>query len=291
MKSVRYLSLISAIFIIAFCSCNKGTEPVEKNSSIFNQIRVVEINAVIPADTTITRPSPLYSVLYSSLSLNGVELYSLKYTYPVKVNCEFVLSPDDSFTIEIKGCNKDKRWLVDPGDIKLNSSATWINSEVQLISSGKSFNPDSTISNRFTFKALKNSKGYVCFIETDQSGSASSNESHGLLIGYDVNPLGKVSTQITSTEWKYNDEGGYFSTVRCRVKGTTNAYRLRGMTYGDGLAMAMEIPIINNNFDVEIPVAFSHVKDITLTTSTNLIVYGTVGSPKIIKLINPRSQN
>lgn len=239
----------------------------------------------------IIQHSPFYSVLYTSLDLNGVDLFSVKYTYPEKVNCEFVLSQDDSFTVVIKGCKKDKTWLVDLGDIKSNSDASWINSEVQLISNGKSFNPDSTVNNRFTFKALKSSKGYVCFIETDQSGAASSNESHGLVIGYDINPLDKVSTQIYSAIWEYNTKGSSFSTLNLLVKGTTNAYRLRGMTYGDGIIMAMEIPIINNNFDIEIPVAFSHEKDVTLTTSTKLIVYGGIGSPKISRLINPKSQN
>lgn len=289
MKSIRYPFLILVSIIIAFYGCNKGTEPVENNSRINSQVKPVEDDVVRFADTTITQHSPSYSVLYSSLDLIGVDLYSIKYTYPEEARCEFVISQNDSFTVEIKGCKKDKTWLVDLGDIKFSSNDSWINSEVQLISSEKSLNPDSTVNNRFTFKALKSSKGYVYFIETDQAGAASSNDSHGLVIGYDINPLDKVSTQIYSSIWEYNAEGSSFSTVRLRIKGTTNAYRLRGMTYGDGLAMAMEIPIENNNFDIEIPVAFSHVKDVTLTTSTELIVYGTIGLPRIIKLINPKS--
>lgn len=291
MKSISYLFPIFVFIIIAFCSCNKGTEPVEKNFSIVSQIRSVEEDAVRLADTTIIQHSPFYSVLYSSLELNGVDLFYIKYVYPEKANCEFVVSQGDSFTVEIKGCKKDRTWLVDLGDIKLSNNDSWINSEVQLIRNEKSFNSDSTVNNRFTFKALKSSKGYVCFIETDRSGSASSNDSHGLVIGYDVNPLDKVSTQIFSCIWEYNTEGGSFSTVRLKIKGTTNAYRLRGLTYGDGIIGAMEIPITNNNFDIEIPVAFSHVEGIILKTSTKLIVYGAIGSPKIIRLINPKSQN
>ncbi|MGE5497135.1 MAG: hypothetical protein ACM3Q2_03655 [Syntrophothermus sp.] len=289
MKPVRYLSLFIVFTIIAFCSCNKGTEPAEDNSRIVSQLRPVEDDAVRLADTLITQHSPLYSVPYSRLKLNGVELYSAKYTYPSAANCEFVISQDDSFTVEIKGCKKDRTWLVDLGDIKLNGAGSWTNTEVQLISNTKSYNHDSTVNNRFTFKALKSSKGFVYFIETNQSGSASSNESHGLAIGYDINPLDNVSLQIYSTVWEYNTEGGSFSTLHLLLKGTTNAYRLRGMTYGDGLAMAMEIPIKNNSFDVEIPVAFSNEKDVTLTNNTKLIIYGTKYLPRIITLVNPKS--
>lgn len=63
------------------------------------------------------------------------------------------------------------------------------------------------------------------------------------------------------------------------------------MTYGDGVLMAMEIPIQSDNyFESEIPVAFSFQEGVTLTTSTELILYGTVGLPRIIPLINPKSK-
>jgi hypothetical protein len=53
---------------------------------------------------------------------------------------------------------------------------------------------------------------------------------------------------------------------------------------------AMEIPIENsNNFEIEIPVAFSHMEGIILKTSSKLLLYGTVGLPKIIPLVNPLS--
>ena len=62
------------------------------------------------------------------------------------------------------------------------------------------------------------------------------------------------------------------------------------MTYGDGVAMAEEIPIdIDNKFEIEIPVAFSHVEGVTLKTNSELLLYGTVGLPKIIVLVNPKS--
>jgi hypothetical protein len=62
------------------------------------------------------------------------------------------------------------------------------------------------------------------------------------------------------------------------------------MTAGDGVLMAEEIPITNNHrFEIEIPVAFSYKEGVTLKTNSELLLYGTVGLPKIIPLINPQS--
>ncbi len=92
-----------------------------------------------------------------------------------------------------------------------------------------------------------------------------------------------------SINWIYNTEKGSGSSVSVKLTGTTNIYRLRAMTYGDGIISAMEIPVKNNTFEAEIPVAFSHVDGITLKTKTELILYGTVGLPIVIQLKNPKN--
>ena len=62
------------------------------------------------------------------------------------------------------------------------------------------------------------------------------------------------------------------------------------MAYGDGEIMAKEIPIqSDNSFEIEIPVAFSNQEGVELKTNSELLLYGTVGLPKIVPLINPKN--
>ncbi|MBU1114145.1 MAG: hypothetical protein KKE09_03325, partial [Bacteroidetes bacterium] len=181
-------------------------------------------------------------------------------------------------------------WLIDLGNIESSEDHTWINSEVALLKTENNMNTDSTINYKFTFKALKEGKGYISFKERNSLGVISSNESHGLIIGYSINALNKILLNVEEIKWKYNKADGRFSTVRVYLKGTTNVYRLRATTSGDGLLMAMEIPIQDDkSFEIEIPVAFSHIVGVTLDTNSELLLYGTVGLPKIIPLINPKS--
>ena len=54
--------------------------------------------------------------------------------------------------------------------------------------------------------------------------------------------------------------------------------------------MALEVPIQNDNsFEIEIPVAFSHIEGQILKTGSELLLYGTVGLPKVILIKNPKN--
>ena len=50
-------------------------------------------------------------------------------------------------------------------------------------------------------------------------GKYPQNESHGLLIGYNNNPLPNILLNINEIKWKYNTEGGTSSTVSVKNKG------------------------------------------------------------------------
>jgi len=290
----KNIFIIQLLLIIICVNCKTNIEPNNDNKNvIFCEPKTIEFN--INEDSIETEQFPKYSREYSTLELIGINLTSLKYYYPdpdhnFVVDKEFVVVTNDSFEVELKNCSSKYNWFVDVGTIEIDENHEWINPEVALLRTEKVVNSDNTITYRFIFQSLTQGKGYICFIEENQSGEISANESHGLLIGYSINPLNKINLNLDEIKWIYNIEEGTFSTVSLALKGTTNCYRLRGMTYGDGIIMAMEIPIQDDNsFEIEIPVAFSHVEGITLKTCSELLVYGTVGLPKIIPLVNPKS--
>jgi hypothetical protein len=288
---INIFILSTAILIY---SCNKSTEPTDiedlNPNEIKGQPKKIEIN--IAVDSLKTEISPRYSVDYSTLNLNGTDLSYLKYIYPgtsygIKVDKEFVVTLSDSFIVEINNCISNSFWSIDYGSIELGPHA-WINSEVALLKQEKIVNPDSTTNYRFVFKSLKNGKGYISFIEESLTNQMNSNTSHGLVVGYTIEPLHKIILEIENIEWLYRTEEGLFSLVSVKLQGKTNVCRLRAMSYGDGIPMAIEIPINNNSFEKTINIAFSHVEGLTLTTNGELILYGTVGLPRVIKLINPK---
>lgn len=286
--------LFLLLLVISFNYCNNNTEPTNPDKfEISSEPIAVDIN--VKPDSLQIEHFPTYSIDYSILKLNGTDLTGVKNYYPcpswdIRVDREFILAINDSFVVEIKNCNAKYEWLIDLGNIEFGEDNNWLNSEVTLIRKEDFVNTDSSINHKFIFNAPKEGKGYVCFIERNSLGEISSNESHGLLIGYTTNALNKILLNIDEIKWKYNIEKGTFSTVSVKLKGTTNIYRLRGMTFGDGVLMAKEITILNDDsFEIEIPVAFSHMEGVTLKTNSELLLYGTVGLPKIIPLINPKS--
>lgn len=290
MKTYHYLVLL--LLLLAFSSCNNNTDPNNADKiEIIGKPITIEIN--INPDSLQIEQSPVFSVDYSSLKLKGVNITSVKYSFPAitpanEVDKEFVISNKDSFEVDINNCKNENDWLVDLGSIDFGENQQWINEEVDLVRTEKTLNADNTINYRFIFQSLSKGKGYICLIEKNNLGEISSNESHGLLIGYSINPLNKIQLNINEIIWKYNIGEGSFSTVSVLIKGTTNIYRLRGMTYGDGVLEAIEIPInYDNSFEKEITMAFCHVEGLMLKTDSELLLYGTVGLPKIIQLVNP----
>lgn len=285
MKKYYYFTILLLTIFSSGCkNSSNSTEPLQGQFEIRSALNPITID--VNTDSLQADYSPIYSIEYSALKIKGIDLSIAKYYYPKDVDKEFILSTNKRFSVEIRNCKKESRWIIDTGD---NNSSGWINKDISLIQTDTLFNSDNTLTYRCTFQTLKSSKGYICFSETDKDGSSSSDDSHGLVIGYDINPLDKLTLNINDITWKYNTAKGSFSKVSVKLKGTTNAYRLRGMANGDGLATAIEIPIQNNNFDIEIPVAFSHVEGVALETSTKLLLYGTVGLPRVITLKNPRS--
>ena len=285
MKKFSYPFLLLLSF--AIISCSNNTQP--SNPSQFEiSVEPLAIEININPDSLQIESSPNYSIDYSALKLTGTDLLNVKYYYPTKnleVKREFVVSANDSFKVEIINCKTTNEWIIDLGNYY-----NWINSDVILLRTEEVANANSTLNYKFIFKVLKEGKGYICFIEKSNLGEISSNESHGLLVGYSTNARSKVLLNINEIIWKYNTKEGTFSTVSVYLNGTTNMYRLRGMTFGDGELSAIEIPIKNyENFETELPVAFSHVDGITLKTNSELLLYGTVGLPKVITLINPKN--
>ena len=283
------LTLLSTVLL---SGCRSSTEPAVSGPLEITSEPVNEIISVSP-DSLLPEKNPQYTIDYSNLKLKGVNLGSLKYYYPtpiyyVEVDKEFNIALKDSFSVVIKNCKSGYNWKVDLGSIDAGYYK-WINSEVEFSRTEKNINPDSSINYKFIFNSLKKGKGYICFIEQNQKGEISSNESHGLIIGYTIEPLENIFVNVDNISWIYNSEKGAGSSVSVKITGTTNVYRLRAMTYGDGLISAMEIPVQNNNFEAEVPVAFSHEEGITLKTNTELIIYGTVGLPIVVQLKNPKN--
>ncbi len=292
MKKYYYFLLFFSLCLLTFSGCNNNTEPTHQYEfDVISEPFTTEIN--VNPDSLQIENSPNYSIDYTALQLNGVELPSVKYYYPtqgVEVNREFVVTPNDSFSVVITNCEPEYEWSIDLGTLELGENNNWINSEVSLLRTEKTINVNNTINYKFIFKTLKKGKGYICFIEKNQLGEISSNESHGFLIGYSINALNKILLNIDKITWKYNTKKGTFSTVSVNIQGTTNIYRLRGISSGDGILMANEIMIQNDgSFEMEIHVAFSHVEGVTLKTNSELLLYGTVGLPKIIQLLNPKN--
>jgi hypothetical protein len=293
MKNTSLVVVILTL-LISFTGCENNVEPTASGvNEISDEPKSIQFD--IDPNSLQTEHFPTFSVEYSALKLPGINLSALKYYYPapslnITVDREFVVEANDSFEVEIKNCKTGSEWYVDLGSVGLGAENNWTNSEVAFLRTEEVTNSDSTITYQFVFRTLKQGKGYICFIEENQFGQASSNESHGLLVGYTVDPLTKMWLNVDEINWIYNTKVGTFSTVSVRIKGSTNACRLRGMTYGDGVPMAMEIPLQDRtDFDVEIPVAFSNAEGVTLRTSSELLLYGTVGLPKVIPLINPKS--
>jgi hypothetical protein len=293
---MKKISLVIVILSLlgSFTGCENNVGPTASDEDEISD-QPASIEFTTNPDSMRTEHFPIFSVDYSALKLEGINLTAVKYYYPapnlnITVDREFVVAANDSFEVEIKNCKTGYEWYVDLGSVGLGGQSNWTNTEVTLSRTEEVTNSDSTITYQFVFRTLRKGKGYICFIEENQQGQVSSNESHGLVVGYTSNPLSKIWLNVDEVRWIYNTEGGTFSTVSVKIEGSTNVYRLRGMTYGDGVSMAIEIPLQNNtDFEIEIPIAFSHVGGLTLKANSELLLYGTVGLPKVISLVNPES--
>ena len=283
-------TILALLLLFTFYGC-ENNKPVEPADEFEVSGEPASFEFTVSPDSIKPENYPQYLTDYKQLQICGIYLADVRNTLPgMEPDREFILTPGDSFVVEIKNCKIENEWMIDLGSISLTENNSWINYSIALLRTEVRIESDSTISYKYIFESLEEGKGYICFIEKNENGWISSNESHGLLIGYNTKPLSTMFINLDKIEWLYNTEEGTFSTVYVKVEGSTNAYRLRGLTHGDGELSAMEIPIqSDSHFEIAIPVAFSHVEGEVLKTSTQLILYGTIGLPKVIKLINPKS--
>ncbi len=301
MKKYIYAPLI-LFAVLIFNNCDTNIDITNPDTLVIgSDPKTIQIN--IDPQSLKPETSPNYSILYSELKFNGCALTNLKHICPAilqylyyppepqyKVNKEFNVVPNDSFKVKIYNRKINSKWIIDDGSIiSTEPLFQWINNEVKSLRTEKTYNADGTVNYCFVFNSLKEGKGYISFIEsTSGESEITCNESHGLLIGYTIKPLNKIILKIDEIKWRFNTTG--FSNVTVKIKGTTNVYRLRGMTYGDGLPIAVEIPVKDDNsFEREYTVQFDFKEGVILRNNSQLILYGTVGLPIIVTLINPEN--
>ena len=269
----------AALLTLSLLSCSNSVSPVTQSKT---------------STPSVSDTSAVFSIDYSNIPLGGVSQENIIENYfpdsalDIKVQKEFLLAPGDTFKVSVQNSNPGYNWTVNYGTVNDSSGSEWINDEVGLIQSDSSVNSDKTINHEFYFRALKKGKGYLCFVESSKIDGLPVYNPHGFIVGYTIDPLDSVWVKIDTVEWYYTTSP--YSIVSVRLKGTTNAYRLRGMEYGDGLASAIEIPVRNSlSFDVKYNVAFRHVEGVYIKTDTRLLLYGAAGFPKVIIIKNPRN--
>jgi hypothetical protein len=174
-----FFSILFLLFLITFfSSCDNTTEATNPDKYEIKGDPIAIDITIYPGSLQLEY-SPNYSIDYSGLKLNGTELTTVKDYYPdprwnLKVDREFVVAKNDSFRVEINNCNGEYEWLIDFGNMDLGDNNSWINSEVALLRTEKIINADSSVNYKFIFKALKDGKGYICFIERNSRGEISS---------------------------------------------------------------------------------------------------------------------
>lgn len=292
-KNISLNFIIYTLFAVLIIGCEKSLEPLlnkNKNFEIIDQPKYIEID--INPDSIRIEQSPNFSINYSELNKNGEDVHFHRYEppnhYPL-IDREFVISEADSFTVEIRNCKYKNSWSVDLGDIlHFPEPFNWINSEIKLSKTEKTVNQDSAVYYLFSFQALKPGKGYLYFVEKDESGRLP-DESRGIIVCYLINPLSKMSLNIDEIKWIYDIEQEHYSTVAVKIKGTTNIYRLRAVS--GMVPMALDIPIDNSkSFTAEFPVGYSHEPGTYLHDNCELFLYGIVGIPKSVLLVNPQNR-
>ncbi len=209
---MKKISLVIVILSLlgSFTGCENNVGPTTSDiAEISDQPSSIEFT--VNPESIQTEHFPIFSVDYSALKLDGINLTAVRYYYPapnlnITVDREFVVAANDSFEVEIKNCRTGYGWVVDLGTIDFGEQNKWINSEVTLLRTEEAAGSNNTIDYRFVFRTLKQGKGYICFIEENQQGQVSSNESHGLLVGYTANALSKIWLNVDEIKWTYNTE-------------------------------------------------------------------------------------
>lgn len=271
------LVIVSALFLYTGCGTSVGPSVNSNN------------------DTTSNSGSTFsFSIDYDKVPGNGLgQINIIKHYFPdtslnITVQKEFLLEPGDTIKVSVKNCSPDFIWDIDFGTVNISPENNWINDDVGLLGQDSTVNSDKSVNRNFYLSALKKGKGYLCFFEAARNDGLPISNGRGFIIGYTIDALDSVWVKIDTVEWFYQTSP--YSQVSVRLKGTTNAYRLRGMGYGDGVASAVEIPVNDNQtFDSKYSVAFSHSDGIYLSTDTRLLLYGAPGLPKLVVIKNPRN--
>ena len=293
MKTLMEYLLINffTISIIVFSGCKNSSEPVSSQETNQGFLFSLDGDTALYTftsnpDSIKTEPHPNVQIYYDSLQNIGIEALEVEYGFPnsfpsMSVINEIKVGSRDSFEVNIINCQPDKKWNAKLGNFDWKDSSVILN---KIDTAGAS---DSKINYKFRFITQGKSKGYIGFYEENSDGSVSSN-AKGVIAGYTMDPLENIWIDIKNIKWIYDTRKNVFSSVSIAVRGQTNAYRMRIMTYGDGVSFAREIPINNGSFSDTIGLAFSNESGLVLTVSTEMALYGTSGLPKLIPLVNPK---
>jgi hypothetical protein len=183
---------------------------------------------------------------------------------------EIVVSLNEQYKVELNNCPINQAWTYEIEDqaMKLIRCDTLLN--------------DSTMNLTYSFSASEACKGCLLFLNNNLSSQ------RRLVVQYTCSPLSSIVFNLTHQDWLVDTTG--FSVLRIYLAGQTNVQKLKVETYGDGLVGAVSIyPKNDGSFSDTISIAFSYVSGVVLNNNTRIALYGAIGFPKIINIINPNN--
>jgi hypothetical protein len=282
--------------VIPLAGCGDSDNPVSEDSYMQIEVGPKYYSFPTSMDTVVVETSPIHVVDRDDIP-NGAEEYMVMddlmfpgrfmNSYDDVVAHDFVIHPGDYFQVKITNCRTALHWFA-----KLDADYLVLARRDSIAVSSELFDM------KYTFQTTGPGKGYIGFAETDTSfggcpGACISSNSKSLIVGYTAGvvedlyvDLEKITWEYDMVVWKYGPEKN--STLAVFLSGSTNARRLKVETYGDGVLSCCEIEIDDDShFSRKVGIAFRYGSDEYLKTGTKIAVYGTVGPPKVIELVNP----
>lgn len=260
MKTSFGLNRIILILLILVVSCHKN--PTEPNNNI-------------PKDKILS-----YDVEQLSTSnwMSPVEIFNNIYpdttVFSVLPAQEIVLALNEEFIVELTNCSLDEQWNygIEDSVMKLIRCDT--------VATG------SKISLSYKFCASVACKGCLVFY------NFTSGNGRELIIEYTCDPVTSLELNLTHQDWMI-DTTGTLSILQIYISGQTNASKVKVENYGDGIRSAVIIyPKSDGNFSDTVAIAFSYDpthQHIPMGGSTRIALYGSIGFPKIVNILNPNN--
>ncbi len=285
---VRLVFLL--VFLVVSVNCEEATDSICRESSKVIDVGQESHSFLTSLDTVVVETNPSYIVdrdnledsCYCFFEING--RFYPGYPEPIDecVSHEFVINPGDSFQVGILNCRIGISWTMelDVDNVSLVEQYA-VQTSLELYDIF------------YTFDSMGGGKGYIGFAELDTSqfwcgpgGSCVSPDSKCLIVAYTAGVIEDMYINLDTIVWKYDLEGP--SELSILLQGTTNAYRLKIETYGDGVIWNHDMQIQSDStFNDEVSIAFSHLPNVYKKNNTKLGIYGTVGPPKFVVLKNP----